>query len=70
MSYDQAVKWGKAHPKGTRQPMIFSAGGGFWPSKAFLDDYFEYRAECKASGVAPLECRAYYDTQTRRWVAP
>lgn len=31
MSYQQAMKWAKKHPKGTRQPMIFSTGSGPWP---------------------------------------
>jgi hypothetical protein len=31
MSYKQAMKWARRHPKGTRQPLIFSTGGS-WPA--------------------------------------
>jgi len=61
MSYKQAMRWGKKHPKGTRQPMVFSTGSGFWPSGAFLEDYWKYRTECAAKGVEPLGCEAYYN---------
>lgn len=67
MSYQQAIKWGRKHRKGTRQPLIMSTGSGFWPSRAFLEeDYFPYREKCKAEGVEPMECEEYYRSITRR----
>jgi hypothetical protein len=32
MSYQQAMKWQRKHPKGTRQPMLFHTGTGSWPA--------------------------------------
>ena len=66
MSYDQAIKWSKLHRMGTNLTMIFSTCSGFWPSKAFLDDYVEYGQECAANGVVPLKCRDYYEATLRR----
>jgi hypothetical protein len=65
MSYEQAMKWNRRHPKGTRQPILMSTGSGFWPSGAFLDDYFKYREKCKAEDKEPLECEQYYNSQIR-----
>lgn len=59
------MKWNKKHPKGTRQPILMHTNSGFTPSSAFLDDYFEYRAECKIAGTIPLECEEYYKTLMR-----
>ena len=67
MSYSQAMKWNKKHPKGTRQPVIMSSGSGFWPSGAFLfDDYFPYLEQCKKEGIKPMECEACYNSKLRR----
>lgn len=66
MSYSQAMQWNRKHPKGTRQPMVFSTGSGFWPSVAFLDDYAEYITECATTNTTPLSCRDYYDSQINR----
>ena len=65
MSYAKAMKWNKKHPKGTRQPVIMHTNSGFTPSTAFLDEYFEYRAECEKEGRTPLECEDYYKTKLR-----
>ena len=67
MSYQKAMKWHKKHPKGTKQPMLFSTGSGFWPSWSFLNDcFFPYLEQCKKEGIEPLECEAYYKLQLRR----
>jgi hypothetical protein len=60
MSYSQAMQWNRKHPKGTRQPMHFSTGSGFWPSAGFLEDYNEYTAQCAISGTKAIPCEAYY----------
>lgn len=60
MSYAKAMKWNRKHPKGTRQPVLMHTNSGFWPSSAFLDHYFEYRAECKAAKIEPAQCEYYY----------
>lgn len=54
------MKWNRKHPKGTRQPVLMHTDSGFTPSLAFLDDYFEYRAECEAAGIPPAKCEEYY----------
>ena len=62
MSYAQAMKWQKKHPKGTRQPMIMSTGSGFWPSHSFMtEDYFPYVEKCKTEGTTPMGCEEYYN---------
>ena len=58
--YDQAMRWKARHPKGTRQPMVFSTGSGFWPSGSFLEDYAAYVAKCRADGTKPESCEAHY----------
>ncbi len=61
MSYAQAMKWSRKHPKGTRQPVLMSTGSGFWPAKAWLDhEYFPYRDACQTIGVEPIGCEAFY----------
>lgn len=66
MSYAQAMKWGKKHPKGTRQTVIMSTGSGFWPSYSYLvGKYFPYREACERIGVEPLECRKHYNATIR-----
>lgn len=61
MSYAKAIKWGKKHPKGTRQPVVMHTNSGFWPSHSFLKEFWKYQEACKASNVEPLECKPYYD---------
>ena len=65
MSYNQAVKHGRKHPKGHRTPVIMSTGSGFWPSGAFLEEWEEYRVECSAQGTKPLGCEAYYNASMK-----
>lgn len=66
MSYHQAMKWGRKHPKGTHQDVICSAHGGFTPSIGFLNhDYWPYRNECARIGVKPIECEEYYRQMVR-----
>jgi len=67
MSYKQAMKWAKKHPKGTRQNVIMSIGSGFWPSGAYLTEvYFPYREQCEKDGIEPLGCEEYYHLYTHR----
>jgi len=62
MSYDQAVKWGRRHPKGTRQLMHFSTGSGFWPSQAWLEeDWTPYVDLCRECGVEPMSMEDWYN---------
>lgn len=62
MSYAQAMKWGRNHPKGTRQPIIMSTGSGFWPAHAWLlGNFWPYQEQCKAAGIEPLKCEDYYN---------
>lgn len=65
MSYEKMMKWNRKHRKGTKQPVIMHTNSGFTPSLAFLDDYFEYREECKQKGTEPLSCEEYYKSQLR-----
>ncbi len=60
MSYEQAIKWNKKHPKGTRQSIIMHTESGFTPSNAFLTKYFKYRDNCKKAKIKPAECEEYY----------
>jgi hypothetical protein len=61
MSYVQAMKWSRNHPKGTRQPVLMSTSSGFWPAKAWLDhEYFPYRDSCHVISVEPVGCEAFY----------
>lgn len=61
MSYDQTVKWGRRHRKGTNQPLLMSTQSGFWPSYGFLSSsYWPYVAECEAAGIEPIPCEEYY----------
>lgn len=67
MSYAQAVKWGRKHPKGTRQPVLMHTNSGFWPARAWLEGYFwPYLEACKAADVEPIECEPFYRATTRR----
>lgn len=66
MSYAKAMKWGKRHPKGTRQPILMHTNSGFWPSGGYLkEDFWPYQEACKAEGVEPVECKTHYDAQCR-----
>lgn len=61
MSYTQAMKWRRKHPRGTKQPVLMSTGSGFWPSQSYLFDcYFPYVEQCKSQGIDPMGCEAYY----------
>jgi len=62
MSYAQAMKWQKKHPKGTRQYMGFDSCSGFTPAIAWIDgDWMPYIAACREIGAEPLKQRRYYD---------
>jgi hypothetical protein len=66
MSYTQAMKWQRTHRKGTRQPVIMSTGSGFWPAYGWLkNDFWPYLERCKAAGIEPMECQAYYNAGLR-----
>lgn len=68
MSYQQAMKWARKHPKGTRQTLIMSTGSGFWPSHSFLvDDYWPYVERCKTEGKEPMGCEEYYRSKLRQF---
>jgi hypothetical protein len=60
MSYEKMMKWQKTHRKGTKQPVIMHTNRGFTPSLAFLDVYWEYRAECESANIIPAACEDYY----------
>jgi hypothetical protein len=61
MSYKQAMKWARKHPKGTRQHLIMSTNSGFWPARAFLEnDYWPYADACRVAGVEPVSCEIFY----------
>jgi hypothetical protein len=66
MSYAQATKWQKKHPKGTKQPVLMHTGSGFWPAWSWIErDYLPYVAACEAVGVKPLEQEPYYKKRVR-----
>src|SRR3990167_3756230 len=61
MSYNQAVKWSRKHPKGHKTPVIMSTGSGFWPSGAWLkEDYWPYLESCNRIGVEPFAPEVFY----------
>ena len=68
MSYDQAMRWNKAHPRGGKtQYMGFSTGSGFWPAEAWLKRvYFPYLKRCKKSGEIPLSAEEKYKEGLRK----
>jgi hypothetical protein len=71
MSYAQAVKWGRKHPRGTKQPMLMSAGSGFWLARSWLEgNWWPYMEACKAAGVEHIGCEAFYRATTRRTHIP
>ncbi len=64
MSYAQAVKWHRNHPKGTRQQVLMSTGSGFWPSRGWLKNcYWPYLDRCRREGTTPLDAQEYYRSQ-------
>lgn len=63
MSYNKMMKWNRVHRKGTRQPVIMHTNSGFWPSKSFLDKYFDYRERCEAKDANPADCEYYYNNR-------
>ncbi len=68
MSYNKAMKWGRKHIKGTRQPVIMSTGSGFWPSIAFIENTFiPYIEKCKAENVQPMTSEELYNSQLRKY---
>lgn len=61
MSYKQAMKWGRKHPKGTKQPVLMSTGSGFWPSGSWLKDvWWPYVERCKLQNREPIEQERFY----------
>jgi len=61
MNYNQAMRWGRRHPKGTRQPVIMSTGSGFWPARGWLEkDYWPYVDACHKAEVEPLKAEDFY----------
>ena len=62
MSYAQAMKWQRKHPRGGAiQPVLMSTGSGFWPSGSFLrEDFWPYVERCAARGEEPIGCEEYY----------
>lgn len=65
MSYAQAMKWGRKHPKGTRQPVLMHTNSGFWPSRSYLESYQEYRELCDSKSIEPMGCEEYYRATLR-----
>lgn len=66
MNYKQAMKWGRKHPKGTRQPMLFSTHSGFWPSGSWIEGVMiPYVAACGKIGEEPMEAKALYTSCMR-----
>ena len=61
MSYKEAMRWNKKHPKGTHQTVIMSTGSGFWPAGAWLEgNYYPYLEACQAANVEPLKAEQFY----------
>ena len=64
MSYEQAMKWHRKHPKGTRQPVRMSARSGFWPSGSWLKNCcWLYVDQCQHEGAKPMGAEEYYKSQ-------
>lgn len=67
MSYSKMMRWQRTHRRGTRQAVILSTSGGFWPAQAWLrHNYWPYVEACKAIGTEPLECEAFHKLTIRR----
>ena len=67
MSYAQAMRWSRKHPRGTRQPVVMSTGSGFWPAHSWLKEVFwPYCEACKAAGLKPWDAEAFYRRTTRK----
>ena len=61
MSYKQAIRWSRKHPKGTRQTVIMSTGSGFWPAGSWLENnYYPYLDACKTADVEPMKAEQFY----------
>lgn len=67
MSYAQAMRWQKKHPRGGKpQYMGFSAGSGFWPSVSFTTEkLIPYMQACESIGVKPIKGEAFYNLTMR-----
>lgn len=66
MNYNKAMKWGKKHPKGTKQPILMHTNSGFIPSITWLENkWFPYLEKCKSESITPMECEAYYKSNLR-----
>ena len=66
MSYEQAMRWARMHPTGTKQPMVFSTGSGFWPSASWLSEAWNpYVEACKQLGVEPFAMQVLYEFSLR-----
>ena len=64
MSYAQAIKWSRKHPRGGKiQPVLMHTDSGFWPSGSFVAHYQEYVDRCNVSGVKPVTCKELYDSE-------
>lgn len=62
MSYKQAMRWAKKHPRGTRQPVLMHTGSGFWPAWSWTVGMLQpYIAACAAIGVEPVNGKEFYD---------
>ena len=67
MSYQQAMKWHKKHPKGVRNNyMGFACSSSFWPSRGYLEkDYDPYVKACQEAGIKPWTCEKHYRASCR-----
>lgn len=66
MSYKQAMKWARKHPKGTKQDIIMSTGSGFWPSISWSENFHRpYIAACKEAFVEPVRGEVLYSKTLR-----
>lgn len=67
MSYAQAMRWHKKHPRGGKpQYMGFSTGTGFWPSAGWTNNtWLPYLKECNNLGTEPFEETTLYKAMLR-----
>lgn len=67
MSYAQAMRWHKKHPRGGKpQYMGFSAGSGFWPSISWTNnDWIPYLKECEKLKTQPFQEQTLYNAKLR-----
>jgi len=67
MSYKQAMRWSKKHPKGTKQPVLMSTGSGFWPAKSWIDNcWLPYAAACESLAIEPCNMERFYHSTIGR----